>query len=402
MPENLPVLTRPADTKMLAGVCAGVARRLGVEPTVVRVAAVLAAIFLGGLGIVAYLAGIALMPKDGQQVMPVQRWLPFTRTWPMAGVVVAVFATSAVLLYAGGFSGIGIGPAVIIFAIWFFGFRKRQPGPSGHRPAEPTPFERASDAWRVRLAEQQTPGFENPVLFPAAPQALPPAQPVPFEQRWEQPYTDQRRDLVITDNPAPEVRDYQLRSRGRWSGWLSALALAGIGVGVVALLGGVGMLPYVSAVLAGFGLALVISSRRRRPPLLLPATVIVALVTTSLLFPVNPGKVGSFDVAYSSGAELPSRIDYSAGDVRIDLSDLKLTSDQSLSIDVGAGEVDLVLPTDARTQLVWSVGAGEYTEFGATTSGAGISGSTNSNDAVGKPTLNVNLKVGLGEARVIR
>ena len=401
MQENLPVLTRPADTKMLAGVCAGVARRLGVEPTVVRVAAVLAAIFLGGLGIVAYLAGMALMPKDGQQVMPVQRWLPFTRTWPTAGVVVAVFATSAVLLYAGGFSGIGIGPAVIIFAIWFFGFRKRQPGPSGHRPAEPTPYERASDAWRVRLAEQQTPGFENPGLVGTT-AAITPAQPAPFEQRWEQPYTDPQRDLVVTDNPAPEARLVQQQSRRRWSGWLWALGLAGIGVAVVSLLGGVGALPYVSAVLAGFGLALVISSRRRRPPLLLPATVIVALATTSLLFPVSPGKVGSFDVAYSSGAELPSRLDYSAGDVRIDLSALELSNDQSLSIDVGAGEIDLVLPKDVRTQVVWSVGAGEYTEFGATTSGAGLSGSTTNNSTAGTPTLNINLEVGLGEARVIR
>lgn len=403
MPDNLPVLTRPADTKMLAGVCAGVARRLGVEPTVVRVAAVLAAIFLGGLGIVAYLAGIALMPKDGQQVMPVQRWLPFTRTWPTAAVVVSVFAVSAVLLYAGGFSGIGIGPALIIFAIWFFGFRKRRPGPASHRPSEPTPFERASDAWRVRLAEQQTPGFENPGLVPSATTSLPPAQPAAFEQRWEQPYTNQPRELVITDNPAPEVRDYSRRPRhprGRWSGWVPALVLAAAGVALVSAFGGTGALPYVAAVLTAFGLALVISSRRRRPPLLLPATLIAAVATTSLMFPAHPGKVGSLDTAYTTGAELPSRIEYSAGDVRVDLSSLQLTADQAVTIDVGAGEVDLVLPKNAHTQLAWSVGAGEYNQFGNSTTGTGISGGLNVNDSATAPTLTINLKIGVGEARV--
>lgn len=406
MPDNLPVLTRPADTKMLAGVCAGVARRLGVEPTVVRVAAVLAAIFLGGLGIVAYLAGIALMPKDGQQVMPVQRWLPFTRKWSTAAVIVSVFVVSAVLLYAGGFSGIGIGPAVIIFAIWFFGFRKRQHGPSGHRPGEPTPFERASDAWRVRLAEQQTPGFENPALFPTATQPLPPAQPAAFEQRWEQPYTQPQRDLMVTDNPAPEVRDRSTRRRGRWSGWLPALALAALGAGLVAAFGGAGPLPYVAAVLTAFGIGLVISSRRRRPPLLLPATLIAAIATTALMFPahtfpVHPGKAGDSSEVYTSGTQLPAQLQYSAGDVRLDFSGLDLTKDQAVTVDVGAGQVDLILPKNVRTQLEWNVGAGEYKVLGGpNVDGVGISGSLSTDVPANAPTLTINLKVGLGEVQV--
>ncbi len=407
MPDNLPTLiTRPADTKMVAGVCAGVARRLGVEPTVVRVAAVLAAIFLGGLGVVAYLAGMALMPKDGQQVMPVRRWLPFTRTWPTAAIVVSVFAVSAVLLYAGGFSGIGIGPALIIFAIWFFGFRKRRPGPASHRPAEPTPFERASEAWRVRLAEQQTPGFENPGALPSNTTTLPPAQPAAFEQRWEQPYTDQPRELVVTDNLAPEVRNrphHRAHSRGRWSGWLPALALAAVGVALVSVFGGTGTLPYAAAVLAAFGLALVISSRRRRPPLLLPATLIAAIATTSLMFPVQPGKVGSFSETYTSGPELPSQLQYSAGEVTLDLSGLDLAKDQAVTIDVGTGQVNLELPKNVRSRLIWSVGAGEYqVRGGPDITGAGISGSLNSDTPADAPTLTINLKVGLGEVQVIQ
>ena len=81
------------------------------------------------------------------------------------------------------------------------------------------------------------------MLLPPATTAMSPAQPAAFEQRWEQPYTDQPRDLAITDNPAPEVRSHPRRPRGRWAGWLPALGLAALGTGLVAIFGGVGRYP---------------------------------------------------------------------------------------------------------------------------------------------------------------
>jgi phage shock protein PspC (stress-responsive transcriptional regulator) len=57
-------LRRSARTRMLGGVCAGIADYLSVDVTLVRVAfAVLT--LLGGAGIPAYLAGLLLIPEEG-------------------------------------------------------------------------------------------------------------------------------------------------------------------------------------------------------------------------------------------------------------------------------------------------------------------------------------------------
>src|ERR1022692_3050660 len=57
-------LYRPLHDRMLAGVAAGVARYLGVDATIVRIAfAVL--VVTGGIGVPLYLAGWLLIPEEG-------------------------------------------------------------------------------------------------------------------------------------------------------------------------------------------------------------------------------------------------------------------------------------------------------------------------------------------------
>jgi phage shock protein C len=61
---STPPLERPANGRMLAGVAAGAARYLGVDPTVVRIIlAVL--VVVGGVGIPLYAAGWLLIPEEG-------------------------------------------------------------------------------------------------------------------------------------------------------------------------------------------------------------------------------------------------------------------------------------------------------------------------------------------------
>ena len=55
-------LVRRTHDKVLGGVCAGLADYLGVDPTLVRVLAVLAAFFSLGTAVVAYVVAWALMP----------------------------------------------------------------------------------------------------------------------------------------------------------------------------------------------------------------------------------------------------------------------------------------------------------------------------------------------------
>jgi phage shock protein PspC (stress-responsive transcriptional regulator) len=57
-------LRRPVGDRMLAGVAAGIADYLGVDPTIVRIAIVVLT-FIGGAGIPLYLAGWLLIPEEG-------------------------------------------------------------------------------------------------------------------------------------------------------------------------------------------------------------------------------------------------------------------------------------------------------------------------------------------------
>ncbi|WP_432547908.1 PspC domain-containing protein [Kineococcus sp. SYSU DK004] len=56
-------LSRPQQGKVVAGVCAGLARRFGWSPTVVR-ALFIASLLLPGTQVVVYLVLWAIMPKD--------------------------------------------------------------------------------------------------------------------------------------------------------------------------------------------------------------------------------------------------------------------------------------------------------------------------------------------------
>lgn len=55
-------LVRSRDDRMIAGVCGGLAQYLGIDPMIVRLAAVALTVF-GGSGIILYLAGWLLIPE---------------------------------------------------------------------------------------------------------------------------------------------------------------------------------------------------------------------------------------------------------------------------------------------------------------------------------------------------
>jgi len=56
-------LVRTPDDQMIAGVCGGLARYLGVDPTLVRVAVVIGAVFTFPAAIIGYVIAWAIMPS---------------------------------------------------------------------------------------------------------------------------------------------------------------------------------------------------------------------------------------------------------------------------------------------------------------------------------------------------
>lgn len=111
-PENPKRLLRSRDDRYVGGVAAGLARYLSIDPTLVRVAFVVSLAF-GGLGILAYIVLLALMPIEGPDDEPLPAISKRRSNLMIAGAVL----TGAIVLVGVGSGG---------FGRWIFGFG---PGP---------------------------------------------------------------------------------------------------------------------------------------------------------------------------------------------------------------------------------------------------------------------------------
>ena len=99
-------LRRSADDRLLGGVAAGVAGRLGLDPTVVRIGFVLAAL-ASGFGVTCYVLGWLLVPAEGEDSSIAARALGDWRGIALALSVVPVVVVALVLAAALGAGGIG-------------------------------------------------------------------------------------------------------------------------------------------------------------------------------------------------------------------------------------------------------------------------------------------------------
>jgi hypothetical protein len=349
---------------------------------------VITTIIFAGLGAALYLAGLLVLPREGEEFGPLPKAVPALRRWPigwLAGLVVLIVAVTA---WATGIGPALVPAAVIGLILWAVVFRPRQ---AAHiTQAEPTPFERAADAWRVRLGEQQVPGFEQAATTPT----------------WQQPYTDPSDRLVSDGQPLLPAVPVRPRPPRNWRLWGVGLTLAGSFIAGVLLLNVVFGLPatplaYIGAVLAALGITGVIGGRYGRPPLFVPATIVAVVMAASHLAP-SPGSVGEVTRSITNEADLPAAITLGAGSVNLNLNDLQLTSSRTLTIDVGAGDVVVNLPDHLRTQVKWQVGAGEATVAGRDTDGLNLADSINltPSGAPDQPALTLDIRVGTGDLEV--
>ena len=128
----------------MAGVAAGIARRLAIDPIIVRVGFV-ALSAAGGAGLALYLLGWAVMPGEGSAKAPIERIAGRGETWlAVAGAVLLALAALLLLRKWGiWFSDAVVWPLILAAAggalIW------RQS--TGRRPR--TRWRRAPRRWRA-------------------------------------------------------------------------------------------------------------------------------------------------------------------------------------------------------------------------------------------------------------
>jgi phage shock protein PspC (stress-responsive transcriptional regulator) len=130
--ENGPKrLTRSRDDRIIGGVCGGLGRYFNVDPLLFRIGAV-ALVFLGGAGILLYLAALLLVPNEDQAAAIMPGAQGRNRGLAIAGVVVLLLIAFPFLL-AGGFvfAGIGFPLAVLVGAGVLVWWLVSGEGPSG-------------------------------------------------------------------------------------------------------------------------------------------------------------------------------------------------------------------------------------------------------------------------------
>ena len=108
-------LLRSRDDRVVAGVAGGLGQYFGVDPVIIRIAAVVS-VFFGGLGILAYLLGAIFVPADDGtgNPEPGSRWATAAKGLGIAVLVVIALGGFGVLVATATFAtGIGWGLAVV-------------------------------------------------------------------------------------------------------------------------------------------------------------------------------------------------------------------------------------------------------------------------------------------------
>jgi phage shock protein PspC (stress-responsive transcriptional regulator) len=108
LPLALPRLRRAEGEGALAGVCAGIAKSLRVDPTLVRLTFALLA-FAGGAGLAAYAgAWLALTPESGPRPSPRRRLLGYVALAVAGAIALRGFGFSDSLIWPAALCGAGI------------------------------------------------------------------------------------------------------------------------------------------------------------------------------------------------------------------------------------------------------------------------------------------------------
>lgn len=430
-------LRRAATGAVLGGVCAGLARRWQVDPTVLRIAMVLLAL-IGGIGVAFYVGAVLLIPKDGSTQLPLHRIAPFTASWPPAASIGAVVGLGALItVVIGSWLPFGIPAAIGLGFLWYFGFYRRRPAmpnqpDAGQLGAPPpvdtssmTDFERAAAEWQRRVAEEQlarrsAPSAAQPPSRPLTPepqhqraQTRPePAPPVVTPHLVEYrpttvasaPQADAQPPAAVPNwtPPAGRVR----RRAPRWL-WLAVIGLIGAGVGILAAVDSVTAIEvppvaFAGVVLGAMGVGLLTGAILGRPRGLLPLGVVAGLVTVALLIPHQVMSTAEDQtLTYATMAEIPLTQRHGVGDVSLDLSGVTVSQTGRYEVITGVGDLTVKLPATGNVVVDWQIGVGDYFGPDGTRESIGSEQSTYRRVTdPSRPILTLVLQTGVGDLRV--
>lgn len=376
---------RPRDDRKVAGVAAAIGRRYDVDPVLIRIGFVVAA--FGGVGVPLYLAGWLALPSDGA---------PDARRRPHVLFGLAVLAFLSFGWAFGddgpGFGGGGILVALVAFGLLFLLHRSRADRPA---VAPGTPGAAAEPGTVSLVKGSPVDGGQPPSWDPLG--------AAPFA--WDLP------------EPAPAPAPPAVKGPPVTAVTLAAALLAGGTTTLLQLATGTftaaGVPVLLGVVLAVLGAGLVAGSFLHAGRGLVAAAVVVGLMTWgSLASPFDDlprGGDGDLRAAPRTAAAVLPLYEHRFGDVELDLSRLDLGTGGTAvrtMVDLGAGDVQVIVPEDADVLFTGSTGAGSVTFGDEERSGPGVQLDAvrdlgEDGVASGRP-LEITVRAGVGDVEVSR
>lgn len=330
-------LRRPRDTGVTSGLCRALADRFGIDPLVVRIAAIVLT-FAAGLGLVLYAWGTLLTPRVGGTA-PIQAFVPAFARWPRTTQLVVIAVSSlAVIILLSSTTGLSIGPAVLLVVLLLVSRRKARPAAPRWAPPtwspHPTPNNVEAppdtvDAWRARVGayagRPETAADPLPVVDLYGPEAV--ARPT--------------RSPAVT--PAATKPPVTL---------LGGAAVVLVGLGAAALPVVLGLQPLLlwslAAATGALGLsfllwALLVRSRRLPAALLVVALLAGAGTAALALAQLTPSSRGYTSHTATVG-ELVTFPFTATSDAVVDLRETPLDVTAVVQIDATLSDVRILLP----------------------------------------------------------
>ncbi len=325
-PAPPPAPPRPAlrrttgDANVLGGVAAGIARSLGIDPILVRVAFVVLAIF-GGSGLLLYLAGWLFIPEDGRADSMGERFVRNHGALGIAAaVVVGVLVVGPMLAWGLWGDGPGFGGVVLLFLVVAAVVALTRRGDGSEAPPESI-----GQAPTVALPPAPPGGPTSPTLALTTTPPPPPPAPKP-----------------------PKVKSVL----GRLTVGVALLAAGALIALDVADIIDVNAVVVIGTALAVVAAGLLVGAfvGRSRGLIALGVVLVLVLIPLGALpddIRWNAG-AGAGDRVYrvTSQEDLQTTYELGVGTLTLDLRRLDLTEPVAIDASLGIGELTVLLPKD--------------------------------------------------------
>nr|WP_052479316.1 PspC domain-containing protein [Kibdelosporangium sp. MJ126-NF4]CEL23586.1 hypothetical protein [Kibdelosporangium sp. MJ126-NF4]CTQ93122.1 hypothetical protein [Kibdelosporangium sp. MJ126-NF4] len=399
---------RPRRGRKIAGVAAAIANRYQIDPVLVRVLLVVAAV-IGGAGLMVYIFGWLFFPDENDEEAALPALIGRGRSstgWFFTLMLCAVlFGVSLWTFNGSGGEGI-VGLALLLTAMFLL-HRSRSslappspPPPPVAQPTMPLGVDMNAQTAAVPVPPQQEPEQRT------GPPAWDPLGAAPFA--WDLP--DPAPAQPAPQPPAPRRR----RS-----------AVGGITFGAALAIGGACALitPYVSwftpghiigIMLAVVGLGMVggslMGGGRGLIGLAVPLALAGFVFTTAQsggMFDVSSGSRqdwGTITAKPTSTDAVSKYYGVDGGTVDLDLTALPATGSVQTKIDVGLGNVEVVVPPTADVEYLCDAGLGSVDCVGneQNAADAHVAGTDNGTDGPGGLKIYIEARVNSGNVEVRR